>query len=155
MTNDPFHQIVSVFVELGKQYSSGEINRIMKEAGATLHYDVYGFERVEKGPVWQSESYIYVALFCDGNEVDAQESVDKIEFQYPMATIGAEYISKFTDIVVNLASEFNANILLNGIVIDKSALIAHCESLVTELMSEWGEEPGSETLRILIEQNYS
>ncbi|MCG7928912.1 MAG: hypothetical protein N0E44_02535 [Candidatus Thiodiazotropha lotti] len=155
MTNDPFHQIVSVFVVLGKQYSSGEINRIMKESGATLHYDVYGFERAEKGPVWQSESYIYVALFCDGNEVDAQESVDKIELQYPMATIGSEYISKFADTVVNLSSQFDVDLILDGKPIDKSELIAHCENLATELMREWGEEPGSETLRILIEQNYS
>jgi hypothetical protein len=155
MTNDPFHQIVTVELELDKQYSAGEINRILKESGATLHYDVYGFERADKGPIWQSESYIYVALFCDGNEVDAHATVDKIEFQYPMATIGSEYISRFVDTVTTLASIFNVRIQVGGSHIDKKHLISHCEDIVTELMSEWGEEPGSETLRMLIEQNYS
>ncbi|WP_323774420.1 hypothetical protein [Alcanivorax sp.] len=153
MMNDPFNQIVSVVIELGRLYSPGEINRIMKESGAVLHYDVYGFDRTEKGPIWQSETYIYVALFCEGEEVDAQESVDKIELQYPMATIGAEYISKFSDTTLNIASKFDSEVLLDGKAIDKEALVSHCESLITELMNEWGEEPGSQTLRILIEQN--
>lgn len=154
MTNDPFHQIISIFLELEEKYPSGHINRVMKETGATLHYDVYGYDRTDKGPVWQSESYIYVALFCNGHGVDAQSSVDKIELQYPLATIGSEYISKFADTAIELASELNCRLLLNGEEIDRNALITYCENMATELMSEWGEEPGSETLRILIEQNY-
>lgn len=153
MTNDPFYQIISVSFKLGKQYSAGEINRILKEAGATLHYDVYGYKRSNKGPIWQSESYIYVTLFCKGKEVDAQESIDKIELQYPMATISSEYISKFVDAVMELASIFDVAALLNGKPSDKKSLISYCENIVTVLMNEWGEEPGSKSLRILIEQN--
>jgi len=151
MTNDPFHQMISVELKLEKQYSSGEVNRIMKEAGATLYYDVYGFERPEKGPVWQSESYIYVTLFFNSKEVDAQECANKIKLQYPMATIGSEYISKFANTVALLSSHFDVPITLDGKHTDKNGLIYYCENVVTELMNEWGEEPGSEALRMLIE----
>lgn len=154
MKNDPFHQIVSVFLELGERYSSGAINRIMKETGATLHYDVYSFERAEKGPVWQSESYVYIALFCDENEVDAQDSADKIELQYPMATISSEFILKFVDVAVDLSSQFNASLTFDGKPIGRSELVSYCEGLATSLMSEWGEEPGSKSIRVLIEQHY-
>ncbi len=155
MKDDPFHQIVSVDIELKKAYSAGGINRILKEFGAKLHYDVYSFERIDKGPIWQSESYIYVALFYKGKEVDAQETSDRIELQYPLATIGSEYISKFAEIVTNLASFFNSNPKLDSTIVDKKGLVSHCDELVTELITEWGEEPGSETLKILIESNYT
>ena len=35
----------------------------------------------------------------------------------------------------------------------RDALIAGLEAIVTKLMDEWGEEPGSESLAIMIEQN--
>jgi len=154
MMNDPFYQIVSIDIGLDRQYSAGEINRILKELGATLHYDVYGFERLKKGPIWQSESYVYVVLFCNNEEVDAQNAIDKIELQYPLATIGTEYISKFVDVAIKLGERFNSRTLLNGTPVDKNKLTSYCDGLVSDLMKEWGEEPGSETLRMLIEQDY-
>ena len=63
-------------------------------------------------------------------------------------------MSKFADAAVSLASKFDASLLFDGKAIDRNALLAHCEGLATELMNEWGEEPGSENLRVLIEQHY-
>lgn len=154
MNDDPFYQMVHVELELGKNFSAGRVNRIIKEAGGTLSYDVYGFKRTDKAPVWQSGSYLYLSLYSDGERVDAQEAADKIVLEYPMATIGSEFISKFADVAEKLASAFEVKALLNGKVCDRDGLIAHCEDIVSRLMSEWGEEPGSESLRIMIEQNY-
>ncbi len=154
MIDDQFHQIVSVVIPFGRVHSSGEVNRIFKTLGATLHYDVYGFDRLEKGPVWQSESYAYTVLFCQGNEVDAQEQSDSVELQYPLATIGSEYIENFAELTERVAAAFNTKAILDGKPVDKQSIISWCESLTSNLMSEWGEEPGSQTLRILIESNY-
>lgn len=154
MSDDQFHQIVSVLVHFGKLHSPGEVNRIFKTLGAKLHYDVYGFDRLEKGPVWQSESYAYITLFRDQNEVDAQDSSDSVELQYPLATIGSEYIEKFADLAVRVAEAFNTQPKINGETVDRQSIISLCEDLASDLMSEWGEEPGSRTLRILIESNY-
>jgi hypothetical protein len=48
MSDDQFHQIVSVLVHFGKLHSPGEVNRIFKTLGAKLHYDVYGFDRLKR-----------------------------------------------------------------------------------------------------------
>lgn len=154
MTNDPFHQIVSVTVPFGKPYSPGEINRIFKSLGATLHYDIYGFDRLDQPPLWQSESYVYTALSFKNKEVDAQEVSDGVELQFPLATIGSEYIEKYADLVERLSSEFSATPHLEGKPTDRNGIISRCESLSSDLMKEWGEEPGSKTLKILIESNY-
>ena len=153
MSNDPFFQMVSVSINFGRVYKPGEINRIFKSIGATLHYDVYAFERNDQVPIWQSESYIYTTLMNQDAEVDAQESADCVVLNYPLATIGAEYIVKFAEVVEKLSEEFESHPVLGSRSVDKSSLISHCEKLVTRLMQEWGEEPGSETLRMLIENN--
>ena len=154
MIDDPFHQTVSVFINLDKTYSSGQLNRKLKDLGAKLHYDVYSFEREDKGPIWQSESLIYVVTFNDDKEVDAQDSSNKLELQYPLATLGTEQISKFANVVTNVADAFSVKPLLNGSEVTETELVEYCDGLVTDLMETWGEEPGSETLRMIIESHY-
>lgn len=154
MSNDQFYQLVSVMIPFGVRHSPGKINRIFKSLGATLHYDVYGFNRLEKGPIWQSESYVYTTLFLEGIEVDAQEESDSVELQYPLATIGSEYIEKFAELVERVAAAFDSEALLDGKPTNKKSIISWCENLTSNLMDEWGEEPGSQTLRMLIESSY-
>lgn len=154
MIDDPFHQTVSVFINLDKTYTSGQLNRKVKELGAKLHYDVYSFEREDKGPIWQSESLIYVVTFNDDKEVDAQDSSNKLELQFPLATLGTEQISKFANVVTNVADAFSVKPLINGSEVTETEIVEHCDGLVTDLMETWGEEPGSETLRMIIESHY-
>lgn len=154
MIDDPFHQTVSVFINLDKSYTSGQLNRKLKELGAKLHYDVYSFEREDKGPIWQSESLIYMVTYSDDNEVDSQESSNRLELQYPLATLGTEHISKFAKIVGKISDAFGVRPTLNGTKTTEVEIVEHCDSLVTDLMETWGEEPGSETLRMIIESHY-
>lgn len=154
MIDDPFHQTVSVFINFDKTYTSGQLNRKLKELGAKLHYDVYSFEREDKGPIWQSESLIYIVTYMDANEVDAQESSNKLELQFPLATLGAEYISKFARTVETVSEAFGVQAILDGSATTAEKIIEHCDNLVSDLMETWGEEPGSETLRMIIESHY-
>ncbi|KZM42190.1 hypothetical protein OA92_13410 [Marinomonas sp. SBI22] len=154
MIDDPFHQSVSVFIDFDKTYSSGQLNRKLKELGATLYYDVYSFKRKDKGPIWQSESLIYVVTFYDDKEVDAQDSSNRLELKYPLATLGADQITMFAKVAGNVADSFGVKPLLDGLEVTEGEIIQHCEDLVTDLMEQWGEEPGSKTLRIFIESQY-
>ena len=104
--------------------------------------------------LWQSESLIYVVTFDDDKEVDAQDSSNKLELQYPLATLGTEQISKFANVVSNVADAFSVKPLLNGSEVTEIEIVEHCDGLVTDLMETLGEEPGSETLRMIIESHY-
>ena len=150
MSDDPFHQQVCVTIEFDKTHTAGELNRKLKGLGATLHYDVYSFDRAEKGPIWQSQSLAYVDTFKDEQVVDAQESVDTLKLEYPLATLTSDYIEKFAELMTKVAQAFNTTPLLNGEPITANGFIEHCDELVTDLMETWGEEPGSEVLVIMM-----
>ena len=151
MSTDPFHQMVSVLFPLDRALSPGAVNRVMKSLGATLHYDVYGFDRDDEHPIWQSGSYVYVSLLREGKEVNAQDDCDAIELRYPLATVSSEYVSRFVDVVNKLESQLAVKPRIGGHVVNGDLVASHCEALVTELMQEWGEEPGSKQMRVLIE----
>ncbi|QEM82666.1 hypothetical protein [Halomonas binhaiensis] len=154
MNSDEFHQSVSVFIDLPKEFSPGEINRLLKSNGATLDYDVYSFYRQEEGPIWQSESIVQIRLFHSEKEVDAQGIVDRIELEYPLATIDSSYINEFARLTSLLTKTFDGVATLNGNSVTKDGLISYCDTLVSDLMETWGEEPGSKNLRIMIESIY-
>lgn len=151
---DEFYQMIDVELKIPEVLSSGKLNRILKEHGAKLSYDVYSFDRNEEGFDWQSESYLHCRLYMDEREVDAQESVNKLVLSYPLATIGSEYISLFAKKIEALSNEFGATVYLDSRAVSTSDLISYCEDCVTSLMENFGEEPGSKTLAILIESNY-
>lgn len=152
--NDEFHQCVSVVVELPRVYSSGEANRVLKSIGATLNYDVYSFYRKENGPAWQSEIIVQLKLFCSGKPVGAQEPIDRIELEYPLATLDSCYINEFANLVDKISSEFEGDAALYGKKVTGNEVIVHCDKLSSDLMESWGEEPGSKNLRIIIESMY-
>ena len=141
-----FHEMIDIHFELGDKFSAGKINRLLKELGATLHYDVYSFERQEPHPVWQSSHFAAIDLLIDDEEVDAQDGCDAIRLSYPLATIGSEYVSRFVNLVYALATKLECAPMFEGVRITQEELIEYCEGCITELMEKWGEEPGSETL---------
>ncbi|MBY6111824.1 hypothetical protein KUV74_15630 [Halomonas sp. DP1Y21-3] len=153
--NDEFHQTVSVIIDLPRVYSPGESNRILKTAGANLNYDTYSFYRKEKAPAWQSETIIQLKLFLSGKLVDAQDPIDKIELEYPLATLDSKYIGQFGALVDEISNIFGDASTLCGNKVSGKDVIAHCDKLSSELMESWGEEPGSKHLRIMIESMYS
>ena len=152
--SDIFHQTVEVELVLPSIVQPGRSNRLFKELGAYLNYDVYSFKRKAAGPEWQSESFIHVHLFLNGEKVDAQDSIDRVVLRYPLATIGSEYISEFANQACTIAKVFCSAIKLFGVEVTDAELIAYCESCVSDLMENFGEEPGSRNLAILIESNY-
>lgn len=151
--DDPFYQEVEVQFPLNRVVSAGKVNRLLKSAGATLFYDVYGFKRETEVPDWQSECFADVYLYFQGQSADAQESIDHVVLRYPMASIGTEYIEKFCSLAQEISVAFDVTAELDGEVIDSDLLRAYLESIAARIMEDWGEEPGSMGLAILIETN--
>ncbi|WP_299843672.1 hypothetical protein [uncultured Paracoccus sp.] len=150
-----FFEEVPVVLKLDSPRSAGELNRVLRELGATLDYDVYNFDRSEKHPIWQSESYALIDLAIGGQRADAQDGADQITVSYPMATIPSTYIARFVDLVLALAGRLGATVLYCGEPVDRGQMITELDKIVTSLMTEWGEEPGSESLAIMIEEQFA
>lgn len=43
-----FYETIEVLVTFDRTYSSGEVNRLLRSLGATLHYDIYRFAGLKK-----------------------------------------------------------------------------------------------------------
>lgn len=152
--SESFYPELAVELDLISKISPGYINRILREMGAILDYDVYSFPRKDNHPIWQSESYAYVDLYINGNRVDAQDEVDRLKLIYPMATIPTQFITRFVEVTIELSDRLNVTPKFEDQKVDMSGLTKIFDKIVSELMTTWGEEPGSESLAILIESNF-
>lgn len=149
-----FEQVV-FRLKLNEVVSAGLLNRRLKGLGARLYYDVYSFDRDDKVPDWQSNHYLDIALLYHNKEVYAQDNVDEILLRYPFATVGSEYIQIAVDTMMDIAKSFNAPLILNGNIVLKEEAVCYLDGLTTKLLDEWGEEPGSEAINIMIENLYN
>tara|TARA_Y100000034_G_scaffold129692_1_gene186638 strand:- start:557 stop:1024 length:468 start_codon:yes stop_codon:yes gene_type:complete len=150
------HQEKSIEIELAESVNSGQANRLFREFGATLSYDVYSFDLPQKEVEdWQSESLLYITLKNRNCEVDAQNDFDTIVASFPLATRPSSDQLKALNKVQEIAEKFNgkASYMGNEFVIGN--VQTDWDMCNDFLLKEWGEEPGSKSLRIMIEENYT
>jgi hypothetical protein len=148
------HEEKTVELELGETISSGRANRLFKELGATLYYDVYSFEATENED-WQSESLLDVALYKNANEVDAQDDFNRIVLSYPFAVRPSSDQSKVIELIERVIAAFEAKAFYQNSLFDPEKLQEDWDSCNTFLLKEWGEEPGSMGLARMIHENYT
>jgi len=153
---DSFHEEVAVELRLDTTLSAGALNRALRGLGFKLDYDVYSMSRPDEGahPVWQSECLVEVELLRGGEPVDAQDGCDTLRLVYPLATIDSSMTDPFLGAVDAVKAAFGGSLLLAGELVTTSDVSAYMTACITKLMEEWGEEPGSESLRLMIEANY-
>ncbi|WP_295890640.1 hypothetical protein [uncultured Vibrio sp.] len=148
------HEEKSIVIKLEMEISAGKANRLFKELGATLHYDVYSFD-IDEFEIWQSESLLNITLKNNGVEVDGQENFNEIIASYPFASRPSSDQSKALDLVSKLTEVFEATAFYNCIQFSMEVVQSDWDNCNDFLLKEWGEEPGSESLRIMIEENYA
>lgn len=154
MRSDEFHETVSITIDLPKAISPGEANRRLKSLGARLDYDVYSFYREDDPPIWQSDIIAQLRLFLKGQEVYAQDNFDEIRVEYPLATIDSSFINVFFRILREISQEFEGELKMHGKAVSEEEALGHFDELLSNLMKNWGEEAGSRSLVIMIEQSY-
>lgn len=154
--SDDFCEEVSVNLRFNRTVSPGEVNRQLKATGFRLYYDVYSMPRPDPAPhpEWQSDHSIAVDLLMDEDEVDAQESCNALRLAYPLATIDSALIDHFLSKVHEVQARLGGELRRNDQVTNLSELSRCLTDAVSRLLVEWGEEPGSKDLRLMIENSY-
>ncbi len=140
-------------IKLRGEVEPGKGNRVFRELGATLYYDVYGFP-AKSAENWQSDSLLAVRLLRSNVEVSAHEAFDTVELTYFFATSPSSVQQSALDLVENTAAQFGGRITYRDTDYDREGVLDHWDQQSSELLREWGEEPGSFELRRMIEENY-
>jgi hypothetical protein len=148
------HESKTVQIMLDKIMNAGKANRIFRELGAKLFYDVYDFEANEHEN-WQSESLLGITLKLNGIEVDAQDDFDEIEASYLFASRPSSDQNKALDLIQILIKKFNGKGIYQGADFNMAEVQMDWDKCTDFLLKEWGEEPGSKSLSIMIEENYA
>ncbi len=151
---DPFHQEVNFLVRMAAPITAGQLNSTVRALGMRLYYDVYAMPRADRPESWQSETYLNLDTYLEGERSDAQDGADSLVASYPLATLEASYIPKFATLLARLASAVNGRIEHHGDIVDEPGVIEILHRHTSQLMESWGEEPGSKAIRILIESNH-
>ena len=148
------HEEKTIDLVLKETIPPGKANRLFKELGATLHYDVYSFEASENED-WQSESLLDVTLCNNENEVDAQEDFNKIRLSYPFAVRPSSDQGKAIVLIQKVMEVFEANAFYQNRQFDPQKIQDDWDECNSFLLKEWGEEPGSFGLARMISENYT
>ena len=148
------HEVKEVIASLASAMDAGKGNRLFRELGATLHYDVYGFNAL-KNEIWQSESVLNISLLLNGVEVDAQEDFDEIRMAFPLATRPSSDQSPALELMGTIIHAFGATATYQGEAYSTQAVQDDWDACTSYLLKEWGEEPGSESLRRMIEESHA
>ncbi|CAA0121065.1 Uncharacterised protein [BD1-7 clade bacterium] len=148
------HEEKEIIVTLPEVIEAGKGNRLFLELGATLHYDVYDFS-ADSAENWQSESLLHVTLMFNGSEVDAQEDFNVITLAYPFALRPSSNQQDVLNLINKIIAKFNAVATYQGQDFSVATAQSDWDLCNDFLLKEWGEEPGSKSLRIMIEENYA
>ena len=154
MTKDLFHQEKKISLKFERTVESGELNRVLRSLGFKLFYDVYGMERKDKSEDWQSETYMDIETLYSGELVDAQDNCNELFLVYPLATIDSSFIELFANLTGEIKNKLGGKLTFEGKEVSPNDIVDIFTGYVTELMNEWGEEPGSMSLSIMIEREY-
>nr|BBJ03344.1 hypothetical protein YBY_11920 [Marinobacter nauticus] len=148
------HEEKEIVITLPEPMEAGKGNRLFRELGATLHYDVYDFGAASSEN-WQSESLLHVTLLFNGKEVDAQEDFNAISLAYPFAVRPSSDQQDALNLISKIIAKFNGSATYQDQEFSVSAVQSDWDSCNDFLLKEWGEEPGSKSLAIMIEENYA
>jgi len=147
------HESKQIEIALPETISAGKANRLFRELGATLHYDVYSFE-AESSELWQSD-LLHIELKKDENVVDAQDDFNQIIAIYLLASRPSNDQPKALKLITKIVTEFNAIANYQGCPFLEQSVQEDWDNCNDYLLKEWGEQPGSESLRIMIEENHA
>ena len=148
------HESKEIHLKLPALMNAGVANRVFRELGATLHYDVYSFEAAQHEE-WQSETLLGIDLLHDGNSVAAQEDFNEIRAHYLFASRPSSDQSKVLQLVSDIGNSFNASVFYMSEPFTIESVQKDWDKCNDYLLKEWGEEPGSESLARMIHENYS
>ena len=161
MSND-HHEKEIIRLSANKPKARRELHEYLKERGFASEDDFYFLDRPDTPKPWQSISVMTVDVFNRGSTVhETEEDIaeypgqwDELRVDYPLATLPPFLFETCVAECEALAVRFGLQMELGGDFITSGQLRSTLMKIADDLTAEL-DEPGSETLRILIEQSYS
>lgn len=150
------HEVEAIEFRAKKPRPRSELLGVFLSQGFNLHDDLVSLDRTGKVPPWQHSSIVEVEVQLHGNEVFGFEDGDwdKVILKYLFASLPITCAKAFIR-VVNLTGEKLGIIpVYKGNEFDQDFLEGEFKRVQEDLISETGEEPGSEGLAILIQSTY-
>ncbi|MBY5991154.1 hypothetical protein [Ferrimonas balearica] len=150
------HEEKTVCVMLPSVWCAQEGHRVFSELGATLFDDVYGFalnpEEVED---WQSETLLDIVLMFKGREVTHSDKFDQVVLSYLFASRPIADQCRALELIEALVSMLGGIANYGNEAFSMEAVRRDWDRCNEFLYEQWREEPGSEQLAIMIEENYT
>lgn len=158
----PYHEVEVLVLKSAQKQSRRRLHEYLCAEGFASEDDFYYLNRRDKIAPWQSSSLVEVSIFLEhaavyGTQEDIKEQGDllwdELHAEYLFATLPRCCIGEFLDIAFRLAEAFNLGVWYGGKCVSKSAAMSAFLQIADQLVKEV-DEPGSESLRILIQMHY-
>lgn len=150
------HEVEEVELQANPARPVHELLPMFRSLGFTLHDDVVSLDRRGRVPPWQCDSIVEVEVRSGGEEVYGFEDGewDAIRLRYLFATLPADLIDRFIDVVFAVSHALSLPVHYRGAEVDEASLRRLFAEVQADLAAETGEEPGSQSLAILIHSTY-
>jgi hypothetical protein len=150
---EKLHESESFEIRLEKPIAGKAVIAYFKGIGASLEDDFILEDRKDTVPPWQTSSIYTVECSLSGVAVYPDESqVDCLTFDYLFSSLPARFYPRFAEVLQRSAEQFDGSIYYDARVISPRDMNPLFDSWVSDLRDEISEEPGTESLSILIEE---
>jgi len=157
-----YHEEELVVLRAPGAFDRARLGKFLQRRGFKLEDEFYYLPRKGRSERWQTTTLVTIDVIRSGQRIyETEEDIaaglgttwDELRASYLLASLPRECIASFVQEIDALTTEFNLSVGYNGDNIDPVELGKRLNLVADELAREW-DEPGSETLVILIEQEY-
>lgn len=157
-----YHEKETVVLKAPHSLERTRLDKWLRKRGFRAEDDFYHLQRKGRVQPWQTSTVISLDVRCSGQGVYETEedlaegrgtSWDELRADYLLATLPRDCIASLVREIDALVTEFGLRLEYRGDVVEPVELAKHLNAIADQLSKEW-DEPGSETLAILIEQQY-
>jgi hypothetical protein len=162
MTSNKYHESTTIILKAGQEWTRKELHAFLIGLGFESEDDFYYYQRTGTFPIWQATNLLSIDVHLKGAEVyETKDDVaegnsgtwDALVAEYLMASLPKELIASAVEMLFGISEEFSLQVLFGEKPVTRIELLRTLDAIAGELSANF-DEPGSETLAILIELEY-
>jgi hypothetical protein len=156
MAYEYLHEVEVVTLRSETPRPLSELLPVFTSQGFTLHDDVVSLDRGDTVPRWQHPSVVEVECQREDEEVFGfdEGEWDAVLLKYLFASLPFDNVDQFINVVVETSKRLGIRPEFQGQPVDGESLKREFNTIRDQLLSETGEDAGSEQLAILIHSTY-
>lgn len=150
------HEVETVRLVSAVARPISEAAAALRNAGFTLHDDVYCLDRPDKILPWQHDVVADVEVRSVGVDVIDSDAVewDEIKFDYLFPHLPFNLTERFIESVFSVGQQLKLTPVYDGLPITTESLRLRFAQFRSELLANLGDEPGSEPVAIFVASTY-